>query len=317
MKKILFLITYILFTCMVFSQQDPQYTQYMYNQNVINPAYTTNELGVINLGFMHRTQWVNAVGAPKTYTFFAHTPITDKFEVGLSLITDNIGEGVLRENNVYADFAYILSLSENHKLSFGLKAGFTNFKTNFTDFRFPDDNPINGIITNDTAFDNQNTTSPNFGAGAFYFTDKYYIGLSVPNLLNSKHITEKNGLKSIGGEEIHLFLNAGYVFKLSDIIKLKPSALLKAIKGSPLVIDTSLNVLFNDRFEGGLSYRINDSFSAMFNIRATNSLRIGYAYDYTTTNLSSFNSGSHEVFVLFDFDTLGFKKGYDKSPRFF
>lgn len=301
----------------VCSQQDPQYTQYMYNQNVINPAYTTNELGVINFGFMHRTQWTNAIGAPKTYTFFAHTPITDKFEIGASLITDNIGDGVLKENNMYIDFAYILSLNEKHKLSLGLKAGFTNFSTNFTDFRFPDDNPITGIVTNDVAFDNQNSTNPNFGIGAFYFTDDYYVGISVPNLLNSKHITEKNGLRSIGGEEIHLFANAGYVFRLSDMIKLKPSALLKAVKGSPLVIDTSLNLLFNNRFEGGLSYRINDSFSAMFNVRATHNLRIGYAYDYTTTNLSNFNSGTHEVFVLFDFDTLGLKKGYDKSPRFF
>lgn len=317
MKKILLIIAYINIIGSVFSQQDPQYTNYMYNQNVINPAYTTNELGVINFGFMHRTQWTNAVGAPKTYTFFAHTPVSEKIEVGLSLITDNIGDGVLRENNVYADFAYILTLNESHKLSLGLKAGFTNFKTNFADFRFPDDDPINGILTNDTAFDNQNTTSPNFGVGAFYFTEKYYVGLSVPNLLNSKHIKEKNGLRSIGGEEIHLYLNAGYVFRLSDVVQLKPSTLIKAVKGSPFVIDTSINVLFNNRLEGGLSYRINDSFSAMFNIKATSSLKIGYAYDYTTTNLSNFNSGTHEVFVLFDFDTLGLKKGYDKSPRFF
>ncbi|WP_420551328.1 type IX secretion system membrane protein PorP/SprF [Tenacibaculum aiptasiae] len=317
MKKIFLIIVFISTLSNVFSQQDPQYTNYMYNQSVINPAYTTNELGVINFGFMHRTQWTNAVGAPKTYTFFAHTPITEKFEVGLSLITDNIGDGVLRENNVYADFAYILSLNEGHKLSLGLKAGFTNFRTNFADFRFPDDDPLNGILTNDTAFDNQNKTSPNFGVGAFYFTDKYYVGLSVPNLLNSKHVTEKNGLRSIGGEEIHLFLNAGYVFRLSDVVKLKPSTLVKAVKGSPLVVDASINVLFNNRLEGGLSYRFDDSLSAMFNIRASSSLKIGYAYDYTTTNLSNFNSGTHEVFVLYDLDTLGLKNGYDKSPRFF
>jgi type IX secretion system PorP/SprF family membrane protein len=317
MKKILLVIIYINTVAGVFSQQDPQYTQYMYNQNVINPAYVTNELGVLNFGFMHRTQWASAVGSPKTYTFFAHAPITDKFEVGLSLITDNIGDNALKENNVYADFAYTLQLSENHRLSLGLKAGFSSFKTNFANFRFPDDDTISGVLTNDLAFDNQNNITPNFGFGAFYFTNKYYLGVSVPNLLNSKHFTEKNGLKSIGGEEIHLFANAGYVFTLSDLIKLKPSFLLKAIKGSPIVVDTSINVLFNDRFEGGLSYRINDSFSAMFNVKATDNLRIGYAYDYTTTNLSNFNSGTHEVFVLFDFDTLGLKKGYDKSPRFF
>ena len=317
MKKRFLLLLYISTLCTVFSQQDPQYTQYTYNQNVLNPAYVTNELGVINLGFMHRTQWVNAVGAPKTYTFFAHTPITEKFEIGISFITDNIGDGTLKENNVYADFAYTLQLNEKHKLALGLKAGFTNFITSFTNFKFPDDDPISGILVNDPAFENLNNTTPNFGIGAFYFTDDYYLGISAPNLINSKHLTEKNGLKSIGGEEIHLFINAGYVYKLNRLIKLKPSMLLKTVKGSPLVIDASFNVLFNNRFESGLSYRINDSFSAMFNVRATDNLRIGYAFDYTTTNLSNFNSGTHEVFVLFDFDTLSLKKGYDKSPRFF
>ncbi|WP_440069637.1 PorP/SprF family type IX secretion system membrane protein [Tenacibaculum discolor] len=316
MKKVILAFLYFSSLSIVFSQQDPQYTQYMYNQSIVNPAYVTNELGVINFGFMHRTQWSNAIGSPKTYTLFAHTPITEKFEMGLSFIGDNIGDGALKENNVYADFAYILQFNEVHKLSLGLKAGFTSFKTNFTNFRFPDDDIITGVNTNDTAFDNQDEILPNFGVGAFYFTDKYYIGVSVPNLINSKHI-DKNSLRSIGGEEIHLFANAGYVFTLNDHFKLKPSFLLKAVKGSPVVLDTSINALINERFEGGLSYRINDSFSAMFNVRATNFLRIGYAYDYTTSKLSNFNSGTHEIFVLLDFDTLQLKKGYDKSPRFF
>lgn len=298
-------------------QQDPQYTQYMFNQSVFNPAYVTNEMGVINFGAMHRTQWANAVGAPKTYTFFAHAPLSEKFEVGFSLVSDNVGDGVLKENNFYADVAYIVPINEHHKLSLGVKAGFTNLTANFNNFRFPDDDFISGVISDDQAFVNQNTTLPSFGIGAFYFADEYYVGVSVPNLINAKHIQEKNGLRNIGGEEMHLFLNAGYVYKLSNVVKLKPSFLLKAVKGSPLVLDTSLNVLFNNRFEGGLSYRINDSFSAMINLKATANLRIGYAFDYTTTNLSNFNSGTHEVFVLYDFDTFGLKKGFDKSPRFF
>ena len=316
MKKILLLI-YINTLFTVFGQQDPQYTQYMYNQNVVNPAYATNDLGIINFGAMHRTQWSSAVGAPKTYNFFVHAPLSNKIEVGLSLVTDNIGEGVLKENNIYADFAYILKLAEGHKLSLGLKAGITNFTTNFTNFRFPDEDITTGFIPNDLAFENQNKTLPNFGTGAFYFTDKYYVGIAIPNLLRSKHFEERNGLNSIGGEELHLFVNGGYVFKLSNLVKLKPSFMMKAVKGSPVVLDTSFNVLFNDRFEGGLSYRINDSFSAMFNVKAFDSLRVGYAFDYTTSNFSDFNSGTHEIMLLFDLDTLGLKKGYDKSPRFF
>lgn len=317
MKKITLLLIAFAIHFTIFSQQDPQYTQYMYNQSVINPAYATTDKGVINLGVFHRSQWVSSVGAPKTYNFFVHTPLSNKIEVGLSAITDNIGNGVLKENNIYADFAYILQLSENNKLSLGLKAGITNFSNNFDNFKFPDDNPLNGIATNDKAFSSLNGTLPNFGFGAFYFTDNYYVGISTPNLLQTKHIKEKQGVNSIGGEAIHYFLTTGYVFKLSHIIKLKPAIMAKAVEGSPIVFDTSLNVLFNNRFEGGLSYRINDSVSAMFNVRATNSLRIGYAFDYTTSNLGNYNSGTHEIIVLFDLDLMTLKKGYDKSPRFF
>ncbi len=313
MRKILFLILCVLFALNVFSQQDPHYTQYMYNQSVVNPAYVTNDLGVINFGVIHRRQWASAIGAPKTYTGFIHAPITDKFEVGVSIITDNIGGDVLKENNIYADFAYILPINENHKLSLGLKAGFTNFNTNFTGFRLPD-----GDVTNDEAFNQgSNKTLPNFGVGAFYFTKKYYVGISAPNLIKTEHLESVDNLTSIGGEELHLFANGGYVFTLSDVLKLKPAFMLKAVKGSPIVLDTSVNVLFNNKFEGGLSYRLDDSLSAMFNVRAFNTLRIGYAFDYTTTNLGNFNSGTHEIMLLFDFDTLDLKKGYDKSPRFF
>ncbi len=299
------------------TQQDPQYTQYMYNQNVINPAYVTNDLGIINLGAMHRRQWVSSVGAPKSYNFFVHTPLTNKIEVGFSLITDNIGDDIVKENNIYADFAYILQLAKGHKLSLGLKAGITNFTADFTNFRFPDEDITTGFIPNDLAFKNQDTTLPNFGTGTFYFTDSYYLGISIPNFLHSKHVEEQNGLNNLGGEEIHLFVNGGYAFKLSSLIKLKPSFMMKAVKGSPIVLDTSLNALFDNRFEAGMSYRLKDSVSAMFNIRVLHSLRIGYAFDYTTTNLGNFNSGTHEIIILFDFDILGLRKGYDKSPRFF
>lgn len=317
MKKLIIFLVVLTSVFVSYAQQDAQYTQYMYNQSVVNPAYATSDLGVINFGFMHRSQWTNAVGAPKTYNLFAHAPLSNKIEVGLSIVTDNIGEDILKENNFYADFAYILKLSESQKLSLGLKAGFTSFNTNFNGFRFPDDDPVNGSITSDDAFDNQNSIFPNFGFGAFYYTDNYYVGLSAPNLLQSKHLEENRGVNSIGGEEIHMFLTAGYVYQLSDMVQLKPAILAKAVKGSPIVLDTSLNVLFNNRFEGGLAYRINDSFSAMFNVRATNALRIGYAFDYTTSNLNNYNSGTHEIMVLYDLDLIGLKKGFDKSPRFF
>lgn len=295
----------------VYAQQDPQYTQYMYNMNVINPAYTTNEPGMLNFGLLYRSQWNDAVGAPKTLTFFSHIPMSEKIEIGLSFISDDIGDGALKENNIYADFAYILKLNEKSNLSLGVKGGITTFETSFDGFMLPE-------FQDDPAFnENLNNTFPNVGIGAFYHRGNFYAGLSIPNLLTSTHIENKDGINRIGSEEIHTFLTSGYVYELNPNLKIKPSVMAKVVKGSPLTMDVSLNVLFNNRFEGGLSYRLEDSVSAMFNLSVLPALRIGYAYDYTLSNLSDFSSGSHEIFVLFDLDLLGMGKGYDKSPRFY
>ena len=293
------------------AQQDPQYTQYMYNMSVINPAYTTNEPGMLNLGVLYRSQWKNAIGAPKTLTFFAHTALSEKIETGLSFITDDIGDGVLKENNIYLDFAYILKLNEKSNISLGIKGGITTFETNFNDFVLPE-------FQDDIAFDeNLNSTFPNVGVGAFYHRKNFYAGLSTPNILTTKHLENKDGINRLGSENIHLFFTSGYIYELNTSLKIKPSVMAKMVKGAPLTLDISLNLLFNDRIEGGLSYRSEDSVSAMFNLSVMPALRIGYAYDYTLSNLSTYSSGSHEIFILFDLDLLGLSKGYDKSPRFY
>jgi type IX secretion system PorP/SprF family membrane protein len=308
MKKILLFINF-LFYLSVSAQQDPEYTHYMYNMSVVNPAYATGVPAMMNFGGLYRTQWVGAVGAPKTFTFFGHTAITDKIEAGISFISDDIGDGAKKENNVYADFAYVLKLGGQNKLSLGLKAGFSSMQSNFNGFRFTDPQT-------DFAFsENINATKPNIGVGAYYFRDNLYVGLSVPNLLKSKYIEEKSGVNAFGSEEIHTFLTAGYVFQLNDVLKLKPAFMSKFVKGSPITLDVTANVLYNEKFEFGAAYRIDDSVSALFNINVTPTLRVGYAYDYTLTNFGQFNSGTHEIMLLFDLDLLG--KGFDKSPRFF
>lgn len=309
MKKIILFISFLFYVTLSSAQQDPEYTHYMYNMSVVNPAYATGTAAMLNLGGLYRTQWVGAVGAPKTFTFFGHTALSEKIEVGASLISDDIGDGAKKENNFYADFAYVLQLEGKNKLSFGLKAGFTSLQTNFNGFRFTDP-------ATDLAFaENINVTKPNIGAGAYYFTDKYYIGLSVPNLLSSKHIEEKSGINAFGSEQIHTFLTGGYVFQINDVFKLKPAFMSRFVSGAPVSVDITANVLYNEKFELGAAYRLNDAVSALVNINVTPSLRIGYAYDYTTSNLGQFNSGTHEIMLLFDLDLLG--KGYDKSPRFF
>lgn len=307
-----FIVMLTLFTFVkVSAQQDPQFTHYMYNMSVINPGYATDNEGVINLGGLYRTQWVGAVGAPKTGTLFVHSPIAKRVEVGLSIVSDDIGD-VVHENNIYADVAYVIPISETKKLSFGVKAGITLFDADFNGFQYSDATPDQAFAAN------INQSFPNVGAGAFYFGENYYLGLSAPNFLTTKHLESKDGIKTTGVEEVHYFLTGGYVFDLSQSVRFKPAFMTKVVTGAPLSMDLTANFLFNERFELGAGYRVDDSVSGLAAFSITPNFRIGYSYDYTLTNLGDFNSGSHEIFLLFDLDTSNLKsKGYEKSPRFF
>lgn len=285
-------------------QQDPQYTQYMYNMNVINPAYAGSKEH-LSFGFLYRTQWVGIDGAPKTGTFFGHLPVSDKVGVGLSVIADQIGP--VKETNAYADFSYTLRLAGEHRLAFGIKAGAT-----FHDIGISY-NTIDVIDENDPFFaQNINSTTPNVGAGVFYYTDKYYLAFSVPNILNSVHL-DANGYK-IGSEVSHYFLTGGYVFQVSPNTKLKPSFLVKSAFSAPTSFDVNLNALFFEKFEIGASYRLDDSFSGLVNFAITPSLRIGYAYDSVTSDIKRYAPASHEFMLLFD---LNFPKNVSRSPRYF
>lgn len=293
-----------------YTQQDPQYTQYMYNMSVLNPAYATDNPDVINFGALYRAQWVGSEGGPTTGTFFAHSPIAKKVEMGFSLIHDQIGD-VVKQTNAFVDFAYVLKLNEKQKLSFGIKAGATFFSTNFNGFVYSDELP-------DPAFaENLSRVFPNVGVGTFYFGENYYLGLSSPNLLRTKHLERENGIIATGVEEIHYFFTGGYVFNLNENLKFKPAFMSKVVTGAPMSLDLTGNFLINNVFEIGAGYRWDDSVSGLVNFKVSPSVRIGYAYDYTTSNLGRFNSGSHEIMILFDLNKKGSMNGYDKSPRFF
>ena len=285
------------------AQQDPQYTQYMYNMNVLNPAYAGSK-GTLSIGILGRTQWVGIDGAPKTFTLAAHAPFGKKVGLGFSAIVDKIGP--IKEQNVFADFSYTINTSEEGKLAFGLKAGFTFHNLNEASLIAID--PSDTSVLN---FDNR--TFPNFGAGAFYYTNKFYVGLSLPNVLETKHFDRNNGVTK-ASEKTHYFLTGGYVFDLSESLKFKPSVMAKAVTGTPLSVDLSTNFLINEKLELGASYRLDDSISGLVSFLVTTDFRLGYAYDYTTTNLGDFNSGSHEIFLVWDIDL-----SRDKvvSPRFF
>ncbi|WP_460220234.1 PorP/SprF family type IX secretion system membrane protein [Psychroserpens sp. MEBiC05023] len=300
MKKF-YIIIVLLIATQVYGQQDPQYTQYMYNMNVINPAYAGSREN-LSFGLLYRSQWAGIDGAPQTGTFFGHSPVGEKVGLGLSVISDEVGP--IKETNVYADFSYTLQLGGPHRLAFGLKAGAT-----FHDIGLAG---IDLIDPNDPFFQNINTTTPNIGAGFFYYTDNYYLALSVPNILNSVHL-DADGNK-LGSEEAHYFLTGGYVFQLSPNTKLKPSFMVKSAFSAPTSFDVNLNALFFEKFELGASYRLDDSFSGLVNFAITPSVRIGYAYDNVSSDIRNYAPASHEFMLLFD---LNFPRKVSRSPRYF
>lgn len=310
MKEQLLTFIILIVSQLALAQQDPEFTHYMYNMSVINPAYATGDPGTVNLGAFYRSQWVGAVGGPETFSFFGHLPLNKKVETGISFVSDDIGDGALKENNLNADFAYNLQISQTMTLALGLKAGVTFLDTNFNDFRLESGN----VITDPAFSQNIHQTYPNLGAGAFLYAENYYLGLSAPNFLNSRHLENPDGIQRLGGEETHVYLTGGYIFHLSNSVELKPAFMIRTVKGVPPMYDLSANVRYLKRFEVGVSYRFDDSVSGLVNFGVTENLNIGYAYDYTTTNLGNYNSGTHEIFLLYNFNL---SHGYDKSPRFF
>jgi len=287
---------------MASAQQDPQYTQYMYNMNVVNPAYAGNK-EALSLTALYRNQWAGFDDAPVTITFSGHAPVGNNVGLGLSVIKDELGP--ISETNAYADFSYTLQVGNKAKLALGIKAGAT-----FHDVG------LAGLDTQDEGdpFFSQdiNNTYPNIGAGAFLYTDNFYLGLSVPNMLNSVHLDE-NALM-FGSETNHYFATAGYVFQVNDNFKLKPSLMVKSAFNAPTSFDGNLNALFYDKFELGASYRLDDSFSGLVGFQATPTLRIGYAYDAVTSEIKTVAPASHEVILTFD---LIFNKKALRSPRYF
>jgi len=306
MKKIYFLTAFALLTFLDMSaQQDAHYTQYMYNMSVINPAYAGSKENLTG-GLLYRKQWVNIEDAPSTGTFFLHSPTGKNVGLGLSVINDKIGP--VEETNIYGDFSYTLNMGGEHRIAFGLKAGATFHKVGLLDEVY-----YNVPNPGDDAFaSNTNNTFLNIGTGLFYYTNKYYVAFSVPNMLKSKHL-DFNG-RQFGTETLHYFLTGGYVFDLTPNVKFKPFAMIKSAINAPTSVDLSTNFMFNDKFEVGATYRLEDSFGAMVNYAITPNLKIGYAYDHIVSDLKITTPSSHEVILLFD---LNFPKKVSQSPRYF
>jgi type IX secretion system PorP/SprF family membrane protein len=279
----------VLLTLSVSAQQEPQFTQYMYNPSQINPAYS-GSLGYATSFGLYRAQWVGLDGAPKTANISFNKPIENtKLGYGINLLNDRIGPAELTYLNV--DLSYTLLFGDESRLAFGLKAGGELLNIDFT--KLSQYNPGDVLLQN-----NVNRFSPNIGAGVYYYSDRTYIGISIPMLLNTAFYDEV--AVSSANRRQNYYITAGKVFDINNDIKFKPALVSKIVSGSPLQLDVSANFLINEKFTAGLSYRMSAALSAMCGFQVSDQLFIGYGYDRETTRLSNFNSGSHELFLKFD-----------------
>jgi len=299
------------------AQQDAQYTQYMFNTMSVNPAYAGSR-GQLSIAALHRSQWVGSEGGPVTQTLNLHSPIRNsKLGYGLSVVNDKIGNGVVQETYFDAVISYTVDVSLEGKLSFGLKAGGNLLNLDFDGLRQREDPAFQEAVNTD---DIQNKFSPNIGLGVYYHTNKFYAGLSAPNLLETEHFdrsgNDANAVDFLAKERINFYLITGYVFDLNDRFKFKPALLTKVVGGAPLQVDFSANFLFNDRFHLGAAYRWDAALSALAGFQISDQFMIGLAYDRETSDLggTQFNDGSFEVFLRFEL-----VKSFQKlvSPRFF
>jgi len=309
MKK--FIITIVFLTSSVWgvlAQQDAQYTQYMYNTLAVNPAYAGSR-GVLSINALHRSQWVGLDGAPTTQTINLNTPVSERLGVGLSIVNDRIGNGTNQDTYFDAVASYTIPTSRVGKLSFGVKAGGHALNIDFNQLQnYNNEAGTIGLSNIDKKF------SPNFGAGIYYHTDKFYLGLSVPNFLKTEHFD--NSTATLAEERMNFYAITGYVFDLNQRLKFKPAFLVKAVSGAPLQVDASANFMINNKFTLGAAYRWDAALSAMFGFQITDQFLLGLAYDKETTELgnTSFNDGSFEILLRYEF-----RKKYNNviAPRFF
>jgi type IX secretion system PorP/SprF family membrane protein len=285
------------------AQQLPQFTQYMFNTVSINPAYAGSRETLSIVG-LHRTQWAGLEGGPTTQTLSMHTPLrNEKIGMGLSFINDELG--YQNFTYLYGDFSYTIQTGANTKLAFGIKAGFTSYSLDPEFLAAESADPV--------IYGYEDRWKPNIGAGVYWHSERWYIGLSSPRILNTNY----NGTDDFEAlERQSYYLTGGYVFDLSQNVKFKPAALIKATNGAPLSYDLTANFLFNEVFWIGAAYRFNESagaFGGIADFQISKQLRIGYAYEYPISDLRPYTSGTHEVLLMFEL----FNVKRVKSPRYF
>ncbi len=305
-KKIaITVISALLLGLNVTAQQDPMYTHYMFNTLMVNPGYAGSRDALTVTG-LHRSQWVNFKGAPIVQSVTLHSPLrNDHLALGLSILNDKIGPS--NRTSVYGDFAYRMNLTSKSKLALGLSAGVNIFQANLSSLAL--DQQADPSFQNNV---NRHIT-PNFGFGAYYSRDRFYAGLSVPNLIENKYSTDG----ALGGSEHrHYFFIAGAVFNLSENLAFKPTTFVKVTSAVPIQADFTASFIIMKKLSLGAMYRTNDAFGALIGFNITEQLYLGYSFDWSYgLKTSKYNQGSHEVVLRYDFLTAAKKQIH--SPRYF
>ncbi len=291
------------------AQQDPMYSQYMFNGLAFNPAYAGSR-DAMSLNALARMQWVGFSGAPLTQSFSFHLPTYNRRHgFGLSVINDQIS--YIGQTWINADYAYRIPLGK-FKLAFGLRGTVDIFRIAWEDAGFKD---RTDQVTID--YPSQNFL-PNVGFGTYFYGKSFYLGLSVPRLLVNSFDSvvpqislDGNGIR---GLRRHYFATTGFVIPAGQSVKFKPSILFKYVGGVPSQFDFNLNTYFKDRVGLGVSYRTGDAVVGLLDLFISPQLRMGYAYGYTISDINGFSTGSHELMIGYDFR---FKKDGVYSPRLF
>jgi type IX secretion system PorP/SprF family membrane protein len=305
-KSILFLFLLLIGIGRASAQQDPMFTQYMHNPVSINPAYAGSR-GTLNLVTMHRQQWVGIDGAPKTLTFSINSPfIKYNVGIGLSVVHDEIGP--IKQTGIYADYSYHIKISEKTKLAFGLKGGMNFYNANLTN--------LLGAQNDDhlMTYGMHRLYLPNFGVGSYLYSDRYYIGFSIPKIIQNILAENKKTHDYSSKEQRHIFFTGGIVLDISESIKFKPSTTIRIVSGAPVSTELSASVLLQDKLWLGLMYRFGDSFGALVKFDISKQLSAGYSYDLTRSGLRPYNHGTHEIYISYD---ITFKNIKILSPRYF
>ncbi len=305
-KKGLLLFVVMLFGVGLYAQQQVQNSLYYFNPLNYNPAYAGSR-DMLTLGAVHRIQWTGIEGAPQTTFLTVHSPIGDShLSVGGNLVYDEIG--VSKTTRAYLDVSYYVQLNDRgHRLAFGLNGGVNMFDVALSELK-----TNNGSLIDPLQKDISNEMKGNFGAGIYYYGEKHYIGFSALNML--EHSVIDNDEYKMLEQKRHFYLSAGYVFDVNSALKIKPSALVKAVAGAPLELDAEVAGLLYDKLWIGVGYRHDEAIRGYLVANVTPEFRVGYNYDYVFNELGKYTGGTHEFMLSYDF---GFNDYRFKSPRYF